>query len=95
MTSGTKVGVIEQILHRFASTEAKILADHLHRALDDNGYAQAAKEIFIEGHFSFLDFIYLKLAAHQNMVQDTKNVILLNVLEVTKFEDSPKRVRHT
>lgn len=90
----TKVGVVERVLDRFVSSEAKILADHLHRPLEDeHGYFDVAKYILLEGEFSLLDCAYLKLAAHQNMVQETKNTILRNVLEVTKVEVTPTRRR--
>lgn len=90
----TKAGMLERILDRFVSPEARILADHLHRPLEDeNNYFGVAREIFTEGEFSVVDFLYLRLAAQQNMVQDTKNHILLNVLEVDKLETSPMRLR--
>lgn len=90
MTTGTvtKVGVAERILSRFASTEAKILAEHLHRLPEENDYFGVAQEIFSEGYFSPVDYLYLRLAMHENAVVGTKANILCNVLEVTKVHSA-------
>ena len=97
MTTGTvtKVGVVERILSRFASTEAKILAEHLHRLPEENDYFGVAQEIFSEGYFSLVDYLYLRLAMHENATATTKTNILCNVLEVNKVQPNtaPMRAR--
>jgi hypothetical protein len=97
MTTGTvtKVGVVERILSKFASTEAKILAEHLHRLPEENDYFVFAQELFDEGYFTPIDYIYLRLAMHENAVAGTKANILCNVLEVKRnpYKVQPDQVK--
>jgi len=83
MTTGTKIGMVERVISKFASTEAKILAEHLHRTPEENDYFGVASETFKYGYFTPVDYIYLRLAMHENATAATKTNILCNVLEVT------------
>ena len=94
MTTGTKIGMVERVLSKFASTEAKILAEHLHRTPEENDYFGVASETFKYGYFTPIDYIYLRLAMHENATAATKTNILCNVLEVNKVQpEQVKRAR--
>ena len=94
MTTGTKIGMVERVLSKFASTEAKILAEHLHRTPEENDYFGVASETFKYGYFTPIDYIYLRLAMHENATAATKTNILCNTLEVNKVQpEQVKRAR--
>jgi hypothetical protein len=86
--------MVERVLSKFASTEAKILAEHLHRTPEENDYFGVASETFKYGYFTPIDYIYLRLAMHENATAATKTNILCNVLEVNKVQpEQVKRAR--